>query len=119
VYAQRRIVFLENIVSIFIWFQLIRDLFSNQLSGTIPPQLGNLTKLTELYDQHRIIHLDDFLYLLNRFRSWSLCNFIASMSLSLSLRYLDFNQLTGTIPPQLANLTQLTILYAHNRIVHL
>jgi len=32
----------------------LRYLFSNQLNGTIPPQLANLTKLQQLYAQNRI-----------------------------------------------------------------
>jgi len=33
-----------------------------------------------------------------------------------SLRYLSWNQLTGTIPPQLGSLSQLIYLYHQNRI---
>jgi len=32
----------------------LRDVNSNQLNGTIPPQLGNLTQLTTLYAQNLI-----------------------------------------------------------------
>ena len=35
-----------------------RNLDSNQLNGTIPPQLGNLTKLTTLYTQNRSASID-------------------------------------------------------------
>jgi len=33
-----------------------------------------------------------------------------------SLRYLAANQLTGTIPTELVNLTKLRVMYAENRI---
>jgi len=41
----------------------LRGLTSNQLNGTIPPQLGDLTKLTDLYDQNRIPSIDTVYYL--------------------------------------------------------
>ncbi|HEX2905742.1 MAG TPA: leucine-rich repeat domain-containing protein [Phototrophicaceae bacterium] len=47
-------------------------LYDNQLSGALPPQLGNLTSLQRIY--------------------------------------LQFNQLSGTIPPELGNLSQLEVL---------
>ena len=96
----------------------LRSLTSNQLSGTIPPQLGNLMNLHLLYPQNRIvlqwhcIITDVTLYITS-----DLCiNYLRSLSLHhcRSLRYLDTNDLTGTIPPQLGNLTMLTRLYAQN-----
>ena len=40
----------------------IRYLYSNQLNGTIPPQLGNLSQLQRLYVENRIaLHLTLFL----------------------------------------------------------
>ena len=36
----------------------LRNLYGNQLNGTIPPELGNLMKLLGLYAQNRIaLHL--------------------------------------------------------------
>ena len=44
-------------------------------------------------------------------------SFFGCCSLSHTYRYLQTNQLIGTIPPQLGNLAQLQGLYLHNRIV--
>ena len=106
----------------------LRYLFSNQLSGTIPPQLGNLTKLTSLYAQSRIalpltlciiydlILIAYYKYYNLRFETFVIiCSYVHLQLCSLrhcrSLRAIDFNQLNGTIPPQLGNLTTLTLLY--------
>jgi len=83
---------------------LIRWLFANQLSGTIPPQLGNLTMLSSLY----IESLYSVSNCLNRCVSQS---FIIAIS-----RIFWSNRLNGTIPPELSNLTELQQLYAQNRI---
>src|SRR2546426_331931 len=71
----------------------ILDLFRNQLSGSIPAQLGNLTNLKKLglgYNQ----------------LSGSIP---AELGNLISLKDLDLfsNQLTGSIPPELGNLTHL------------
>jgi len=95
---------------------LHREIFSNQLSNTIPPQLGNLTKLALLYAQSHIVILDLF------YQGFpNLGNHSAFIDVNLKylvcthsfiLRYLYSNQLIGTIPPQLGNLSQLQSLYA-------
>jgi len=79
---------------------------SNQLSGTIPTQLGNLTMLTSMYSESHRPPLT--LCIL------SLILFVLIASLSLSLRSHSLNQLNGTIPPQLGNLTMLTSLYSES-----
>ena len=77
---------------------LIRmDLVSNQLTGSIPPELGNLISLTSL----------------------SLCwnqltgSIPAELGNLINLTWLHLggNQLTGSIPPELGNLTSLRYLY--------
>ena len=71
-------------------------LSDNQLSGEIPPQMGNLSRLIRL-------HLDD-----NRL-SGAIPPELGSLA---NLEYLDLgrNRLSGAIPPQLGNLAYLTAL---------
>ena len=118
----------------------LRNLASNQLSGTIPPQLGSLTNLTWLYTQNHIAphwhcvlspiwHITYIISNLTLFYKiwfdpfviytmWISCIFHCShcFIVALSDRSLNQNHLTDTIPPQLGSLTQLEGLYAQNRI---
>ncbi len=74
----------------------VLDLRANQLSGSIPPQLKNLTKLTVL-----------------DLRANQLSGSIPSQLKNLTeLDVLDLrtNQLSGSIPPELGNLTKLMLL---------
>ena len=76
------------------------DLGNNQLTGSIPPEIGNLTNLT-------------WLYLSNN----QLTGPIPPESGNLNnLIYLDLgsNQLTGSIPLEIGNLTNLEWLYLSN-----
>ncbi|OQX20370.1 MAG: hypothetical protein BWK80_35775, partial [Desulfobacteraceae bacterium IS3] len=76
--------------------QLI-NFYTNKLSGTIPTELGSLTKLQEIY-----------------FSTNNLSGTVPSQLGSLTnLKYLSLysNQLTGSIPPELGNLTNLQSLY--------
>jgi hypothetical protein len=66
---------------------------NNQLSGSIPPELGNLTMLW-------------FLYLYNNQLSGSLPPELGNLANLYGL-YLYNNQLSGRIPPELGNLTKL------------
>ena len=43
---------------LFVHCRSLRELASNQLTGTIPPQISQLTKLQELYAQSRVVLLD-------------------------------------------------------------
>jgi hypothetical protein len=70
------------------------NLHENQLTGEIPSEIGNLTNLTDLYlysnQLSGIIPLE----------IWNLTN--------LEGLVLDINELTGSIPPEIGNLTNLT-----------
>lgn len=71
-------------------------LYSNNLNGSIPPELGNLTNLMslKLYSNQLIGSIP-----------YELGNLP-----SLVVLYLHYNQLSGPIPPELGNLTNLTTL---------
>jgi Leucine-rich repeat (LRR) protein len=75
-------------------------LYSNQITGTIPTSLGNLTKLTEL------------MLAQNQFTG-RIPTTLGNLT-HLNRLHLEFNQLTGTIPATLGNLTALTHLYLDN-----
>ena len=76
------------------------SLNSNQLSGSIPPQLGNLTNLT-------------FLALGSNQLSGSIPPELGNLT-NLMFFNLDSNQLSGSIPPQLGSLTNLTFLHLNS-----
>ena len=72
-------------------------LYGNQLSGIIPPELGNLTNLERLYlDGNQL--------------SGIIPPELGNLT-NLQGLYLDGNQLSGIIPPELGNLTNLQGLY--------
>ena len=71
-------------------------LYENQLNGTIPPELGNLSNLTVLS-----------LYS-NRLRG-TVPSELGNLS-SLEVLALSANQLNGSIPPELSNLADLQVL---------
>lgn len=72
-----------------------RDLGGNALSGSIPPELGNLTSLNSL-----CCYLMEIV-------EWRHHRYSISMPCS----FLDGNGLDGTIPPQLGKLMNLTSMY--------
>ena len=74
--------------------ELILD--GNNLSGEIPPEIGNLTALTGLY-------------LGNNQLTGTIPPEIGNLTALTSL-YLASSQLTGTIPPEIGNLTEITYL---------
>ena len=72
---------------------------SNRLTGSIPPELGQLSQLTELY-------------LWGNKLTGNLPSELGKLSL-LTILALYENQLTGDIPPELGQLSQLTELYLY------
>jgi hypothetical protein len=75
-------------------------LVGNQLSGSIPPQLGNLSDLSGLYLRYNQL-------------SGSIPSELGNLS-NLHELYLDYNQLSGSIPPELGNLSNLHWLFLDN-----
>ncbi|WP_166404777.1 leucine-rich repeat domain-containing protein [Desulfonema ishimotonii] len=79
------------------------DLSSNNLTGTIPPELGNLASLQKLY-------------LYSNQLSGTIPPELGNLA-SLQRFDLTFNQLSGTIPPELGNLANLEYLaLGHNEL---
>ena len=80
----------------------LRELYLpfNGLSGSLPPEIGNLTELRELYLQYN--HL-----------SGSLPPEIGNLT-ELRELWLDSNSLSGSIPPELGNLSSLVQLRLNN-----
>jgi len=72
-------------------------LYSNKLTGTIPPEIGNLSNLI-------------YLFLYSNKLTGTIPPEIGNLS---NLIYLDLmsNQLTGTIPPEIGNLSNLIYLF--------
>ena len=79
------------------------DLEDNRLTGTIPPQLGDLSSLT-------------WLNLARNQLTGPIPPELGDLS-SLTLLYLHANQLTGSIPAELGNLSLLwTLILGHNQL---
>ena len=75
------------------------QLYSNKLTGTIPTEVGNLTNLTNLdFDYNQL--------------SGAIPSEIGNLTNLISL-FLDNNLLGGVIPVELGNLTNLTVLQLH------
>ena len=75
-------------------------LVANALTGTVPPELGNLTKLTNLS-----FHVNQL--------EGTIPPELGNLS-NLTTLWLSFNQLHGSIPPELGNLSLLESLYLHH-----
>ena len=76
------------------------DLSYNQLTGSIPPEMGNLINLT-------------LLGLTDNQLTGSISSELSNMT-NLSSLYLSQNQLTGSIPPEIGNLINLERLHLYN-----
>ncbi|MGK7945780.1 MAG: hypothetical protein AB4058_15060 [Microcystaceae cyanobacterium] len=100
------------------------DLDWNQLTGEIPPELGNLLNLSGLYlnnnqltgeippELGNLSHLSG-LYLNNNQLTGEIPSALGNL-LNLDWLYLYDNQLTGEIPPELGNLLNLSGLFLNN-----
>ena len=96
----------------------------NNLSGQIPPELGNLSKLEHLSIQYnqlrgsipsRLSHLTELTSLsLNGNRLTGAIPPELSGLNNLQILLLDYNELTGSIPSELGNLSELVVLWLHN-----
>jgi hypothetical protein len=76
------------------------DFWNNQLSGSIPPELGNLSNL-------------QYLYLNSNQLMGSIPLSLSNLS-NLDTLQLNDNQLTGSIPTEFGNLSNLFYLYLYN-----
>ncbi|MGB5375694.1 MAG: leucine-rich repeat domain-containing protein [Polyangiales bacterium] len=76
------------------------SLVTNQLTGTIPPELGNLTNLTDLR-------------LYSNQLTGAIPPELGNLT-NLRILNLHLNQLTGAIPPELGNLSNVTDLRVHD-----
>ena len=76
------------------------DFAGNYLTGSIPPELGNLSSLVELY-------LDD------NYLSGSIPAQLGNL-INLELLILEYNELTGSIPAGIGNLSNLQAFVADN-----
>ncbi len=103
------------------------NLEDNQLRGTIPPELGRLSNLTELrlYDNWlsgtiptelgKLTNLEVLSLDINQL-SGTIPTELGNLS-NLEELWLGGNQLSGTIPPELGNLSNLTLLLLnHNQL---
>jgi len=75
------------------------SLYENQLTGSIPPEIGNLTNLNQLY-------------LSNNELTGSIPSQIGNLT-NLTILNLQYNGLTGSIPLEIGNLTNLNQLYLY------
>lgn len=99
------------------------NLSDNNLTGTVPPDIGNMTSLRHLDLHDNVLHgeLPDTLGELHldylRVGSNNLQGAIpASLGLQVNMTYLRLssNNFSGPIPPELANVTALTFCYLEN-----
>jgi Leucine-rich repeat (LRR) protein len=96
----------------------------NNLTGTLPTELGNLSALTHLYLSNNLLSggIPSSLGNITVLKILELSNNMISGSIPVSFGNLnvlkhflaDHNQLTGNIPAELGNLSNLTALYLNN-----
>ena len=99
------------------------SLGDNRLSGSIPPELGNLANLESLYlgdnrlsgsippELGNLANLES-LYLRDNRLSGSIPPELGNLA-NLEALWLDDNQLSGSIPPELSSLANLKLLWLH------
>lgn len=80
---------------------IMLNLSVNELSGPIPPEIGNLTSITKLYEVNSLqkFSLTTTFILFPYFSNLFWCRFM--------YRDLHSNRLNGYIPPELGDLTKL------------
>ena len=103
------------------------DLYDNRLSGEIPPELGNLVNLEELYlsrnrlsgeippELGNLVNLEE-LYLENNRLSGEIPPELGNL-VNLTRLSLLRNRLSGEIPPELGNLVNLTRLHLDSNLL--
>ena len=115
------------------WYGVIADdsgrvielnLSENELSGSIPPELGNLSKLEWLILSQNGLNgtIPSELSYLSKLSLLSVFSNQLSGSIPPELGHLanleglslGANRLSGTVPPEFGNLTKLTLLYLHS-----
>ncbi|CAA0824312.1 disease resistance family protein / LRR family protein [Striga hermonthica] len=90
----------NNMLDCFLGALLSLDLFENQLSGNMPPQFGNFTRLRSLNLGKNSL-------------SGVIPNDIGNL-VSLEILYLDYNKLRGKLPESIGKLVNLTELWIEN-----
>jgi Leucine-rich repeat (LRR) protein len=79
---------------------VLLDLYGNELNGSIPVEIGTLSKLTYLDLSYNTL-------------TGTIPSTLGNLT-NLKVLYLDFNQINGFIPPELGNMKNLTTLSLSN-----